>query len=56
MGHALSLGMASASTSQAICVRCDLVRMANNMPSMRDVNQNEQSTSHCELAATLATP
>jgi GTP cyclohydrolase II len=33
MGHALSLGMAGASASQAICVRCDLVGWRPTCPA-----------------------
>ena len=51
MGHALSLGMASASTSQAICVRCDLVGWRTTCPACATSIKTEQSTSHCELAA-----
>ena len=51
MGHALSLGTASASASQAICVRCDLVGWRTTCPACATSIKTEQSTSHCELAA-----
>src|SRR6266700_232095 len=51
MGHALSLGMASASASQAICVRCDLVGWRTTCPACATSIKTEQSTSHYELAA-----
>src|SRR6266700_5288274 len=51
MGHALSLGMASASASQAICVRCDLVGWRTTCPACATTMKTEQSTSHYELAA-----
>jgi GTP cyclohydrolase II len=49
MGHALSLG--SASASQAICVRCDLVGWRTTCPACATSIKTEQSTSHYELAA-----
>src|SRR5258705_6076041 len=51
MGHALSLGTASASASQAICVRCDLVAWRTTCPACATSIKTEQSTSHYELAA-----
>jgi GTP cyclohydrolase II len=51
MGHALSLGMASASASQAICVRCDLVGWRTTCPACATSIKTEQSTWHYELAA-----
>jgi GTP cyclohydrolase II len=51
MGHELSLGRASASASQAICVRCDLVGRRTTCPACATSIKTEQSTSHYELAA-----
>ncbi len=50
-GHALSLGTASASASQAFCVRCDLVGWRTTCPACATSIKTEQSTSHYELAA-----
>jgi 3,4-dihydroxy 2-butanone 4-phosphate synthase / GTP cyclohydrolase II len=51
MGHALSLGMASASASQSICVRCDLIGWRTTCPACATSIKTEQSTPRYELAA-----
>jgi GTP cyclohydrolase II len=45
MGHALSFGVASASASQAICVRCDLVGWRTTCPACANSIKAEQSAS-----------
>src|SRR6266702_5718516 len=51
MGHALSLGMESASVSHAICVRCYLVGWQTTCHACATSSKTEQSKSHYELAA-----